>query len=69
MGYFELVLTVCMMSNQFTCEEKRFPFDSNGSALQCAMAQPVIAAWVGDHPGWVVRRWTCEAPNRRKQDT
>jgi hypothetical protein len=68
MGYFEVILTICMVSNQLSCAEKRFPFDSDGSPIQCAMAQPAIAAWIGDHPGWFVRRWSCESADRRKQD-
>jgi hypothetical protein len=30
--------------------------------MQCAMqAQPEIAKWVREHPGWVTKRYTCRA--------
>jgi hypothetical protein len=32
------------------------------------MAQPFIAEWVGDHPQWTVRKWTCDYPDKHKQD-
>ena len=32
------------------------------------MAQPYIAAWIGDHPEWTVKKWTCDYPDKRKQD-
>jgi len=69
MESFQLIPTVCMLSNQLSCEEQRFPFDSDGSAIACARAQSAIAGWVSDHPGWVVKRWTCDSPTKRKQDT
>jgi hypothetical protein len=66
MGFMEVVLTVCLVSNHLVCEERRFPFESDGSPMQCARAQPAIAAWVGDHPEWLVARWSCG--DRRKHD-
>jgi hypothetical protein len=66
MGYVEIILTVCMLSSPTVCEERRIPLDSDGSPAQCARAQPVIAAWIGNHPDWAVERWTCS--DRRKRD-
>jgi len=31
-------------------------------------AQPYIAQWIGDHPAWVTKRWTCDYPGSRKRD-
>jgi hypothetical protein len=68
MGYIEVILTICAVSNPTNCEDRRFPFAWNGSPAQCAMAQPAIAAWIGDHPDWIVKRWSCDYPDKRKQD-
>jgi hypothetical protein len=39
-----------------------------GSPEQCMMAaQPYIAQWIGEHPEWVTRKWTCGAPGARKR--
>ena len=59
----ELVLTVCAMTAASSCEDKRLPFDSEESLLQCAFqAPPYIAAWAQDHPYLRVMRWRCAVP-------
>ncbi len=70
MGLIEIVFTVCAIANPANCEEKRLQFSWEGSLTQCAMtAQPYIAQWIGDHPAWTAKGWTCAYPGKRKQDT
>jgi hypothetical protein len=68
MGYIEVILTVCALSNPVNCEDRRLRLNWDGTPRQCAMAQPYIAAWIGDHPEWTVKKWTCDYPDKRKQD-
>jgi hypothetical protein len=67
MGLIEVILTVCAVSNPTACGDRRFQFAGNGSPSQCAMVQPSIAAWIGDHPDWTVKEWSCGDPGKRKQ--
>jgi hypothetical protein len=30
-------------------------------------AQPYIAEWIGRHPAWMAKRWSCDYPGSRKQ--
>jgi hypothetical protein len=64
----EIVLTVCAVSNPTYCEEKYLQFEWQGSVQQCMMgAQPYIAQWIGKHPEWMARKWTCEYPGHEKR--
>ena len=59
----ELILTVCALSAPGQCEERRLPFVSQGTLMQCMMqAPPYVAAWSGEHPGRRVMRWRCAFP-------
>jgi len=63
----EIILTVCAISNPSNCEEKAIQFAWDGSIQQCMMAaQPYIAQWIGQHPAWMARKWTCDYPGSRK---
>jgi hypothetical protein len=63
----EIILTVCAIANPNNCEEKALQFAWDGSIAQCMMAaQPYIAQWIGQHPGWMARKWTCDYPGSRK---
>ena len=64
----ELVFLACFGTGPATiCSDKSLPL-SETSAMACLMeAQPQLAAWVEEHPGWTVRRWACQprgAPRR-----
>src|SRR5438105_2598498 len=64
----EIILTVCAISNPANCEEKYLQFDWDGSPRQCMMAaQPYIAEWIGKHPEWVARKWSCDYPGNEKR--
>jgi len=64
----ELILTVCAAANPTMCEDRHFQFAFNGSLQQCAAgAQPYIAQWIGKHPEWMARKWSCDYPGHEKQ--
>lgn len=55
----ELVFVVCLSTEPAVCESKVLQF-SDTSVMVCVMsAQPVLAQWTSEHPGWTVQRWTC----------
>ena len=58
MGLIEIILTVCAVAQPANCEDKHLQFAWEGSLRQCVMAaEPYIAQWSGEHPGWTTRRW------------
>ena len=64
----EIILTVCAIANPANCEEKYHQFGWDGSLNQCMMAaQPYIAQWIGNHPEWTPRKWTCDYPGHEKR--
>jgi hypothetical protein len=67
MAMMWLVVMVCATSQPKLCEDQHFQFVWSGSLQQCAVAaQPYIAQWVGEHPGWAAMRWHCEHPGKQK---
>jgi hypothetical protein len=30
-------------------------------------AQPYIAEWIGKHPAWQAKRWSCDYPDSKKR--
>jgi hypothetical protein len=62
----ELLLGVCLASNPTECKSVSLVYVAEAlTPMQCAMrAQPEIAKWMGTHPGWALKRWTCRAPGR-----
>ncbi|WAJ26778.1 hypothetical protein [Antarcticirhabdus aurantiaca] len=64
----DLILTVCMLSDPTTCREERLIYESRGSLAQCMMlSTPYVAQWAGEHPKWMVKSWTCNWPEDRRQ--
>jgi hypothetical protein len=64
----EIILTVCAIANPANCEEKYLQFVRDGSLNQCMMAAPpYIAEWIGKHPAWVAKRWSCDYPGNKKR--
>ncbi|TNC69827.1 hypothetical protein [Rubellimicrobium roseum] len=56
----ELAFVVCLGTEPMRCEQKAMQF-ADVSLMACLMgAQPQLAEWLNDHPGWEVRRWTCQ---------
>ena len=57
----ELLLAVCLSDNPANCKDVHLTYSAEAlTPMQCAMqAQPEIAKWVREHPGWVTKRYTC----------
>ena len=52
MGFVELILTVCTLTEPASCEERHLSFVDEGSLMQCmSQAPPAIAEWTNSHPG------------------
>jgi hypothetical protein len=55
----ELLFTVCLAASPNVCEERSLQY-VDLSPRTCVMAaQPELARWAGEHPGWDVQRWSC----------
>lgn len=62
----ELLFVVWLDASPTTCERRAMQF-VDVSPMACAMgAQPLLAQWAEEHPGWQVRRWTCQPGNVRR---
>ena len=59
----ELLLAVCLIDNPGNCKDVHLTYSAEAlTPMQCAMqAQPEIAKWIREHPGWVTKRYTCRA--------
>lgn len=62
----ELLLGVCLASEPSRCKDVSLIYAAESlTPMQCVMrAQPEIAKWIGTHPGWQLRRWTCRQAGR-----
>jgi hypothetical protein len=66
MGFVELVITVCAISQSNICQNQHMQLGGTDSLERCAMAAPpYIARWIGEHPKWKAVRWHCEVPGRK----
>lgn len=56
----ELVFVVCLSASPTSCEDRAMQF-SDVSLMACTLgAQPHLAQWINEHPGWQIQRWTCQ---------
>ena len=56
----ELAFIACMSAAPASCEERALHF-SDVTLMACNYgAQPQLAKWVNEHPGWRIQRWTCQ---------
>jgi hypothetical protein len=63
MGFVQLILTVCTLTQPASCEERHLSFFEEGSLVQCmSRAPPAIAEWASSHPGRKVVKWRCSYP-------
>jgi hypothetical protein len=63
MGFVELILTVCTLTEPASCEERHLSFVDEGSLVRCmSQAPPAIAEWANSHPGRKVVKWRCSYP-------
>jgi hypothetical protein len=60
----ELLALVCTVIG--TCKDVSLTFGAESvTPMQCLMhAQPVLAKWAGEHPGWEIKRWSCSVAGR-----
>ncbi|MEQ8255734.1 MAG: hypothetical protein RLO38_02050 [Roseovarius confluentis] len=55
----ELVFVTCLLLQPAECRERELIF-YDVTLMSCTMgAQPVLARWSAENPGWQVNRWTC----------
>ena len=56
----ELIFVVCLTTAPATCEERAMQF-TDVNLTTCSLgAQPQLAQWIEEHPGWRIERWTCQ---------
>ena len=63
----ELLFVACLIGEPETCEEKSLVFAEGLSRMACmSAAQPQLARWAIDHPGWRIAEWSCRTPRERE---
>lgn len=56
----ELIFVVCLSAVPTTCERRAMQF-MDITVMTCNFgAQPELARWASEHPGWRIQRWTCQ---------
>ena len=57
----ELFAAVCLINNPASCRDISLTYSAEAlTPMQCLMqAQPEIAKWISDHPGWQLKRYAC----------
>jgi len=59
----ELVLLACLLKEPSRCEQHYVPTAETAGMMACVLnGQFQLVQWREQHPGWVIRRWTCGAP-------
>jgi quinoprotein relay system zinc metallohydrolase 2 len=62
---YELLLTVCLMSDPSDCTERRLPFQERMGAMGCMRAgQSHARRWLETHPTLVLESWRCVTERR-----
>lgn len=57
----ELFFLVCLAASPDVCEERALQYLDVSLGACVMQAQPQLARWSEEHPGWAVRRWSCRA--------
>ena len=56
----ELIFVACLTAAPATCERRAIQY-VDITVASCNMgAQPELAVWVNQHPGWRIQRWACQ---------
>jgi hypothetical protein len=64
----DLIILVCALKFPSTCVERHFLFEARGSLNSCMMqAQPYLARWSGENPGFRVANWRCAWPYQEEE--
>lgn len=61
----ELAFVACLIAEPSTCEDKAMQFVDVPMTACVMAAQPLLAAWASEHPGWAIRRWACRSAGSR----
>jgi hypothetical protein len=70
MNLVDLIFIACSLASPTSCHEQHLLFQSQGSLKACVMqAQPYLAQWVGEHPGFRIARYHCDWPDREGEGT
>lgn len=68
MDIVDLILLACTITDPSACHEYRMTVQSSGSLQTCAMqAEPYLAQWAEEHPGYRVTRWRCVWPEQEQE--
>jgi len=60
LSMIELVFVVCLSAAPAACERRAMQFTDLTMMACISGAQPQLARWVSDHPGWRIQRWACQ---------
>lgn len=64
----ELIFVACLASAPDECNEQRLLF-TDVSPMACMMgAQPQLAKWTQDWPGYEIQSWKCKMVNLAEKD-
>lgn len=66
----EIAFVACLLLDSEDCSDRQLTFAAGEmSVAQCLMAaQPLLARWSVDHPGWRVARWRCGVVGSAERD-
>ncbi|HTW28970.1 MAG TPA: hypothetical protein VME92_17725 [Acetobacteraceae bacterium] len=68
MNLVDLIVVICSLLNPTQCQEKHLLFQSQGSLRSCMIeAEPYLAQYMGEHPGYRVQRFRCAWPDTEDQ--
>jgi hypothetical protein len=68
MQLVDLILMACALANPSACRERHLLFQTAGSLRGCTMqAQPYLAQWAGEHPGFRIASWRCAWPDQEEE--
>lgn len=54
-----LIFTACLVASPNICREETVPLLETPIVGCFVQAPPNLAAWVNEHPGYVVKKWAC----------
>jgi hypothetical protein len=70
MNLVDLIVTVCLLSQPQSCNDRHLLFESQGSLRSCMFqAQFYLARWAGEHPGLKIVRWRCAWPSQEDRQS
>lgn len=59
----ELILFACLLREPGHCERQYLPTAVTMGMMECVVTgQLQVARWHAEHPGWLIRHWSCGPP-------